>query len=135
MDFLFNEESSYCCLSEHFTSKHIALLEDAMESSDKSNNKGGNGIAGMGVSANNSSISGAPGLGYSTGSKDNHGNKMEDTSDNWGTLTEEEKTKVSQVLSEMRNSSKTPFSSIDKIGTGSRAMNDAPTSSFYSSYN
>ena len=60
---------------------------------------------------------------------------MEDTSDNWGTLTEEEKTKVSQVLSEMRNSSKTPFSSIDNIGTGSRAMNDAPTSSFYSSYN
>jgi hypothetical protein len=28
VDFIFNEESKYCCLPEHFTDYHVSLLED-----------------------------------------------------------------------------------------------------------
>jgi hypothetical protein len=128
MDYLFNEDSSLCCLPESFTSHHIALLDDAMNSSGKG---GGSGImGGMGVSVNNSSISGAPGIGYSTGSKDSHGHKMQDE-DVWGEMTEEEKRKVSEVLTEMRGGS---FSSIGEIGKTHQILNDGPISSLYSSY-
>lgn len=31
MDFLFNEESRFCCLPEAFTTYHVGLLEDPSE--------------------------------------------------------------------------------------------------------
>jgi hypothetical protein len=31
MDFLFNEESRFCCLPEAFTDYHVSLLEDKSE--------------------------------------------------------------------------------------------------------
>ena len=73
MDYLFNEESSVCCLPESFLEKHIKLLEESMDASG--NRMGGGGVVGngLGVSDKNSSISGAPGLGYSVGAKDIQG--------------------------------------------------------------
>jgi hypothetical protein len=131
MDYLFNEDSSLCCLPESFTSHHIALLDEAMDTSGKGVSSGIMG--GIGVSVNNSSISGAPGIGYSTGSKDSHGNKMQDE-ENWGEMTEEEKKKVSEVLTEMRGGPPSSFSSIGEIGKTHQMLNDGPISSLYSSY-
>ena len=74
MDYLFNEESSLCCLPESFLEKHIKLLEESMDASG--NRIGGVVGNGIGVSDKNSSISGAPGLGYSVGVKDSHGQTM-----------------------------------------------------------
>jgi hypothetical protein len=76
MDYLFNEESSLCCLPESFLEKHIKLLEESMDASG--NRMGGGGVVGngIGVSDKNSSISGAPGLGYSVGVKDSQGQTM-----------------------------------------------------------
>jgi hypothetical protein len=98
MDYLFNEESMFCCLPESFTSKHITLLES----------NANNPPSGMpfGVPPKNNSISGAPGLGYSTGSNDSKGHNMQQNelldNNNWGELTEDEKQKITQVLNEMR---------------------------------
>jgi hypothetical protein len=122
MDYLFNESSSFCCLPESFTSHHISLLDETMDSSGKGGNGIMGGIGNMGVSVNNSSISGAPGLGYSTGSKDSHGKTM--AMDIWGEITEEEKKRVSEVLTEMRNGN----------NNTQRVLNDGPISSLYSSY-
>jgi hypothetical protein len=33
VDFIFNEESRYCCLPEYFTNYHVSLLEDASKNS------------------------------------------------------------------------------------------------------
>jgi hypothetical protein len=137
MDYLLNEESSLCCLPETFTSHHIALLED--DSQNNSSKKVGNGmLGGIGVAVNNSSISGAPGLGYSTGSKDSNGNKIQEE-ENWGEMTEEEKKKVTEVLTKMRGGSPlTSFSSIGEIGNSQYISNDgqmsSSSSSSYSSY-
>jgi hypothetical protein len=50
-------------------------------------------------------------------------------------MTEEEKKRVSEVLSEMRGSSPpSSFSSIGEIGNTPPVLNDAPISSLYSSY-
>jgi len=39
MEYLFNEESQFCCLPEHFTSYHIELLEnDEKQKEDNNNN-------------------------------------------------------------------------------------------------
>jgi hypothetical protein len=119
-DFLLNEESAFCCLPESFTSHHISMLDKSLDASGnvtKSGEKGGNKvIPGIGVNLNNSSISGAPGLGYSTG------NKMEIEED-IGELTEEEKKKVSEVLANMRGN-----------GSGWKKRDDGPMSALYSSY-
>ena len=105
MDYLFNEESPVCCLPESFTQKHIQLLESA--TMDSSGNNMGPGM-GIGVSEKNSSIPGAPGIGYSVNNM--QANPME----NWGALTDTEKQKISEVLSDMRGSgSPNMFSSID----------------------
>lgn len=57
MDFLFNEDSKYCCLPETFTSHHIALMDNS-----------GNVIKPKPEKETETeiSISKAPGLGYST---------------------------------------------------------------------
>lgn len=98
MDYLFNEESMFCCLPESFTSKHITLLES------NANNPSSN--MPFGVPPKSNSIPGAPGLGYSTGSKDSEGHNMQQNelleNNNWGELSEEEKQKITQVLTEMR---------------------------------
>jgi hypothetical protein len=105
MDYLFNEESPVCCLPESFTQKHIQLLESSMDTSG--NNHMGAGM-GIGVSEKNSSIPGAPGIGYSVNNM--QANPME----NWGILTHTEKQKISEVLSGMRGGgSPNVFSSID----------------------
>jgi hypothetical protein len=134
MDYLFNENSSFCCLPESFTSKHIALLDESMDSSGNSMGKGGSGIMGMGVPVKDSSISGAPGLGYSIGSKDSQGKKM--AIDDWGKITEEEKKKISEVLLEMRGDSSYSSigSGVGNSGNTNRRLNDGPISSLYSSY-
>ena len=97
MDYLFNEESMFCCLPESFTSKHITLLESNANNPPSSP---------FGVLPKNNSIPGAPGLGYSTGSKDQEGHNMQQNelldNNNWGELSEDEKQKITQVLSEMR---------------------------------
>jgi len=54
MDFLFNEDSKFCCLPESFTSHHIALLDNS-----------GNVL--KPEKETEISISKAPGFGYSTG--------------------------------------------------------------------
>ena len=129
MDYLFNEDSSYCCLPESFKTKHIALLEEARNNPSA---PGGNGMMGsIGVPVKDSSISGAPGIGYSTGSKDSQGKSMAVDDDilAMGEMTEEEKKRVSQVLSEMRSGSKAAAG-----GNAGRVMNDGPISSLYSSY-
>lgn len=55
MDFLFNEDSKYCCLPESFTSHHIALLDNS-----------GNVLKPEKETETEISISKAPGFGYST---------------------------------------------------------------------
>jgi hypothetical protein len=72
-------------------------------------------------------------LGYSTGSKDSNGNKIQEE-ENWGEMTEEEKKKVSEVLTEMRGGPPSSFSSIGEIGKTHQMLNDGPISSLYSSY-
>lgn len=54
MDFLFNEDSKFCCLPESFTSHHIALMDNS-----------GNVL--KPEKETEISISKAPGFGYSTG--------------------------------------------------------------------
>jgi len=55
MDFLFNEDSKYCCLPESFTDHHIALMDNS-----------GNILKTEKETETEISISKAPGLGYST---------------------------------------------------------------------
>ena len=55
MDFLFNEDSLYCCLPESFTTHHIALLDNS-----------GNIMKPENETETEISISKAPGFGYST---------------------------------------------------------------------
>ena len=55
MDFLFNEDSPYCCLPESFTTHHIALLDNS-----------GNIMKPENETETEISISKAPGFGYST---------------------------------------------------------------------
>jgi hypothetical protein len=134
MDYLFNENSAFCCLPESFTDKHIALLEQATDSSGNLfGGKGGSGVMGMGVAMKDSSISGAPGLGYSTGYQDSQGQKM--AVEDLGPITEEEKQKITQVLLQMRGGAGGGYSSIGQANySGNRKLNDGPISSLYSSY-
>ena len=119
MDYLFNEESSLCCLPDSFMKKYISMLEEAAKTSMNT----GNGVTGgMGVPVNNSSISSAPGFGYSTGNQTERGEKMK--VEEWGVLTDDEKNKLTTVLSEMRAVS---------TGQSGRQM-DGSFSSLYSPY-
>lgn len=89
MDFIFNEDSSFCCLTESFTSKHIALLKTNEQDKSTALNPTANG---------GNSISPAMGLGYSTGSKTQSGHQMHKTS----TVEEQQNSVVNLTAEEIK---------------------------------
>jgi len=103
MDFLFNEDSQFCCLPESFTSHHIALMDNSgnlIQPNDKDHEI---------------SISEAPGLGYSTTEQENaqndtfSGYQKQNKEDYLlgdpllGNMTKEERIHVEKYLRQLRN--------------------------------
>lgn len=107
MDFLFNEDSKYCCLPESFTSHHIALLDNS-----------GNVLKPEKETETEISISKAPGFGYSTDTPQPTPESMSQTSSGisgfrssqsseeedplYGNMTKEERLHVEKYLRQLR---------------------------------
>lgn len=103
MDFLFNEDSPYCCLPESFTNHHIALMDNSGNLIQPNDND------------HEISISEAPGMGYSTDAlektqNDTFSGYQKQNKEDYllsdpllGTMTKEERIHVEKYLRELRN--------------------------------